>query len=273
VPTTRENTLPARTFWWDRARPIDADVYPLRAVIFDLDGTLADVERDGHRVAFNAAFAEHGLDIVWSVDEYGRLLRFADGQRRIAASLRKRGFGKAADELAGPIHRTKTTLFAEGILDGDLTPRAGLIDLVMSLFVAGIWVAVVTNGRRVWAEPLVRQLVGEGIVETVVTGDDVSRYQPDPEVYLRVLGELGLNSESVLAVQSSASGLRAAVNAGLPTVVVTTDYTAGQNFSGAAAVFDAYDGAKPLIAAGCERLHRRWWADKMRSAVCHQRVS
>ena len=81
-----------RTFWWDVARPAHAVIDPLRAVIFDLDGALADVERDGHRVAFNAAFAEHGLDISWSVAEYGRLVRIADEPRRIASALRRRGW-------------------------------------------------------------------------------------------------------------------------------------------------------------------------------------
>jgi hypothetical protein len=149
---------PSRTFWWDREPPAEADV--LRAVIFDADSALADIERDGHRVAFNAAFAEHGVDVSWSVEEYG-------------AGLRARGFGNSADALAGRIYRTKTTVFGDCVLDGDISPRSGLIDSVMSLFVAGIWVGVVSTQRRAWVETLVRQLIGDGLVETIVTVDDL----------------------------------------------------------------------------------------------------
>ena len=85
-------TCVERTFWWDAGRPADAAVEQLRAVVFDLDGALADVERDGQRLAFNAAFAAHGLDISWTVEEYGRLVRIGDEQRRIASALRSAGF-------------------------------------------------------------------------------------------------------------------------------------------------------------------------------------
>jgi beta-phosphoglucomutase-like phosphatase (HAD superfamily) len=263
----RQGTAPARTFWWDRARPVDADVIPLRAVIFNVDGALADIERDGHRVAFNAAFAECGLDVAWNVDEYGRLLRIGDERRRIASDLRSRGFGKAADELAAPIYRTKKTLFSESILECDVTPRQGLIDLVMSLFVAGVWVGVVSGDRREWVEPLVRQLVGDGLVETIVTADDVTDPTSTPDLYGLALWEFGIAAGGALAVEASAAGLRAAGAAGIATVIVPTDYTAGQDFTGAAAVRPAYDGAEPLLAAGCQRLHRRWWTAKKRGDV------
>ena len=266
VRAIREKTRPTRAFWWDLG-PAVADVSPLRAVIFDLDGALADIERDGHRVAFNAAFAAHGVDIAWTVEEYGRLLRIADERLRIAADLRNRGFGEMADELAAQLHRTKTALFEDHILDGDVSPRPGLIDLIMSLFVAGVWVAVVTSGRRSWAEPLVRQLVGDGLVETIVTADDGAGPRPEPETYELALWELGIGPESALAVGGSASGLRAASAAGLATVVVTTDYTADRDFSAAAAVRSAYDGDAPLLAAGCERLHRWWWTARKRSEI------
>ncbi|MGH3558744.1 MAG: HAD family hydrolase [Mycobacterium sp.] len=235
----------------------------LRAVIFDVDGTLADTERDGHRPSFNAAFAAHGLDIAWGVEEYGQLLNIPGGQCRIAADLRARGFGDRADELAAAVHQTKTAMFREHILD--IEPRPGLVDFVGSLFGAGIRIAVATTGRRAWVTPLVRQLLGEGTFEAIVTGDDVTRLKPDPEVYRRALAELGLAPEDALAVEDSALGLRAALSAGIATIVVTTDYTAGQDFTGAAAVRSTYDGTEPLSAALCQRLHRRWWSARDRT--------
>ncbi len=248
-----------RSFWWDRARCAYADVPALEAVIFDVDGTIADTERDGHRLAFNAAFAHHGLNVYWDVAEYGRLLRITGGERRIAADLLDRGYGQAAGELATAVHRTKTALFRDSILNGDIDPRPGLLDLIWGLHCAGIRIGIATTGRRSWVEPLVRQLIGDGVVEVTITGDDVTRLKPDPEAYQRALHELGIRPDAAMAIEDSAVGLQAARGAGLATVIVTTDYTAHQDFTGAAAVLPGYDGLEPLSARHCKRLHDRWW--------------
>jgi beta-phosphoglucomutase-like phosphatase (HAD superfamily) len=255
-----------RTFWWDRARPIDADLGPLRAVIFDLDGAIADIERDGHRMAFNAAFAAHGLEVVWDTAEYGQLLKIGDSQRRIAASLLRRGFGPAADQLAAEVHSTKTEWYEDCVLDNVVEPRPGLIDTVMSLFVAGVWVGVVSDGPREMAQGLVRQLVGDGLVETIVSADDVTLPARGAEFYELALWEFGITPDAALAVVGGAAGLRTAAEAGLATAVVPTGYTADQDFAGAAAVLPCYDGAEPLLAPGCQDLHRRWWAARKRAA-------
>jgi beta-phosphoglucomutase-like phosphatase (HAD superfamily) len=245
----------SRTFWWEAGRPAHAVVEPLKAVIFDLDGALADVERDGQRLAFNAAFAAHGLDISWTVGEYGRLVCIADEQRRIASALRRRGFGRVSAEIAAHVSRTKNDLFEASVLDGDVTARAGLEDLVNSLFFAGVPVAVVSTGSRSWVDPLVRQLIGDGIASIVVTPDDLPNPGREPDLYGHALWELGLAPESALAVTGTHGGLRAARAAKLATLVVTTGYTVGADFSGAIEVRSGYDG---LLFSGCELLHRRW---------------
>jgi HAD superfamily hydrolase (TIGR01509 family) len=256
-PPTSENST-SSSFWWDR-QSTTVGVPALSAVIFDVDGTLADTERDGHRVAFNEAFAAHGIEISWEPEEYGTLLKITGGRHRIAADLRARGFGGSADGLAADIHRTKTAFFRQRIVAGDVMPRPGLIGLVTSLVDAGIRIAVATTGRRAWVEPLLMQLLGDGIVETVVTGDDVSRLKPDPEVYLRALDLLGLPPQNALVIEDSELGLRASTAAGLATVVVSNDYTADEDFSGAAMVRRGFDGIEPLAASSCRRVHRNWW--------------
>lgn len=252
-------TRATRTFWWDAGRPAVAAVEQLGAVVFDLDGALADIERDGQRSAFNAAFAAHGLDISWSVEEYGRLVCIADEQRRIASALRRRGYGRISAEIAAHVYRTKNDLFEKSVLDGDVTPRAGLDDLVNSLYFAGVPVAVVGTGARVWVDPLVRQLIGDGIAEVIVTPDDLPRPGREPDLHGHALWELGISPESALAVASTPRGLHAARAAKLATLVVTTGYSIGGDFTGAAEVRSSYDG---LLAGGCEVVHRSWWSGR-----------
>ncbi len=232
----------------------------LQAVIFDVDGTLADTERNGHRLAFNDAFAQHGLDITWTPEVYGSLLAIAGGQRRIAHDLRARGFGSRAGRLAQEVHWTKTSLFTGRVLNGEICGRPGLSELIANLRESAVRVAIATTGRRCWVLPLVRHVVGNGIAEVIITGDDVDRLKPDPEVYHRALDALALPPEDVLVVEDSEIGLRAARAAGLATLVVSNGYTADQDFTGAAAVLPGFDAPGQLSAVDCRAVHATWWA-------------
>jgi beta-phosphoglucomutase-like phosphatase (HAD superfamily) len=142
-------------------------------------------------------------------------------------------------------------------------PRAGLIDSVMSLFCAGIWVGVVSTRRREWVETLVRHVVGDGLVETIVTVDDLTDIRTGPgceaELYRLALWELGITPHDALAVTGSGGGLRATMAAELPAVVLA----AGRQCVGAAEIRAGYDGPEPLLASGCRRAHRRWWIDQL----------
>lgn len=231
----------------------------LSAVIFDVDGTIADTEREGHLPAFNAAFLAHGVDVTWSPHEYGRLLRIAGGRHRIAADLRARGFDDSAADLAAEIHKTKTELFRARVVAGGISPRPGLTDLVRKLVNDGIRIAIATTGRAAWVDPLIAKIVGNGVAEVVVTGDDVCRLKPDPAVYRRALDLLGVRPENALAIEDSEIGLRAAAAAGVATVVVTTDYTVDQDFGGAAAVRACFVSPEPLDSDSCRQIHRQWW--------------
>ena len=159
-------TRPARSFWWDRETRTQADV--LRAVIFDADSALPNVEHDD--------------------------------------------------------------------------PTTDLIDAVMSLFVAGIWVGVVSARPRAQVETQVRHLLGDGLVETIVTIDDLSEPSVDlargGELYRLALWELGITPRAALSVAGSCGGLRTEAMAGLPAILV---------------------GNGQLSAASCQQAHRRWW--------------
>jgi len=261
VAPTR-NTWRAGRFWWEpahgAARP--ADPYPLQALVFDLDA-LTDIECDGHRVVFNAAFAAHGLDIAWTPARYRRLLALHDERRRVAAELRARGVCTECDVLlnllADEIVDTKQMMFEEMILAADLTPRPGLADLVVEAFAEGISVAVVADGQRRWVEPLVRELVGEGLVTTLVTADDLAEPMRPADGHRLALADLWVPAERVLAFTGSAHGLRTATAAGLATVVVTG---AGRpELAGAAATRPDYAAPAPLRVEDCRELAANWW--------------
>ncbi|MBW0106670.1 HAD-IA family hydrolase [Pseudonocardia sp. KRD-291] len=222
----------------------------LDAVVFDLDGTLAETERDGHRVAFNAAFAAHQLQLYWDIDRYGDLLTITCGRRRILAGLQERGIcHDDLEGLAARVHRVKTDLFAREVRRGRIGPRPGVRDLVRDLRRSGVRVAVATTGTRAWAEPLIEHLLGPGTAEVTVFGDDVTELTPHAEAYRLALDRLGIRAGRAVAVEDSGPGLRAAVAAGLATVVVTNDYTREHCLDGAALVRADFDEPTPLTTS------------------------
>ena len=129
-----------------------------------------------------------------------------------------------------------------------------LSEAVWDLHCAGIRVAVVTAGHWPAVHRPVRELLGDGAVEVLVTGDEVSRPKPDPEVYRHALWQLGVRPLDAMAVEDSATGLRAAVAAGLTSVVVTTENSAGDDFTGAAAVLSGHEASEQLSVHGCRRM-------------------
>lgn len=221
--------------------PLRAD---LRAVIFDVDGTLADTERDGHRVAFNEAFEAAGLDYRWDVQEYGELLALTGGRRRIAHYLTAQGHD--ADEvaaLAAELHRDKTCRFAALVRTGAMQARPGAAELIKALRAEGIPTAVATTGTGDWVLPLLDTLFGLDVFDVVVTGTDITDLKPDPAVYLETMARLDVTPAGSVAIEDSANGVQAAVAAGLCCVAVVNGYTHEQDLSGAAAVLD--DLARP----------------------------
>lgn len=213
----------------------------LKAVVFDVDGTLADSERDGHRVAFNEAFDDAGLPDRWGIDTYGRLLTVTGGKQRLRTYLVSRGYDQnEATSLATELHRTKTRLFREMVLDGRIPLRPGVRRLVEELREAGVRMFVATTGSRDWVVPLLDHHFDTSAFELTVTGSDVSRLKPDPEVYLEVLRRSGLPGQGVVAIEDSANGLLAAQAAGLGCLVVTNDYTADDHLPNADLVVDGF---------------------------------
>ncbi len=218
------------------------------AVIFDVDGTLVDSERDGHRPAFNQAMAEAGLDFHWDEELYGRLLLTTGGRARLEAFLGPR-LNLASDQLAqlaARIHRRKTEVFLDMVRRGLVPARPGAKRLVEELSLAAVPMAVATTGSRAWVEPLLEQAFGGGRFVAMATGDEAPIRKPDPSVYEIALEQLAAagvavaDRAQVLAVEDSEPGLAAAVGAKVPCLVVVNDYTKDQDFQGAAAEVDGF---------------------------------
>lgn len=210
----------------------------LEAVIFDVDGTLVDSERDGHRVAFNEAFEEAGLTDYWDVDTYGQLLTITGGAKRLRFWLENNGRSPdEAAELAERLHKRKTQIMRRLIADGHVQARPGAHQLVDVLEASGVAMHVATTGTRAWVEPLLKHAFGDRF-ETVITGTEVSDLKPSPAVYLEVLRRTGCKPGRAVAIEDSANGVQAAVAAGLRCLAAYNSYTRNDDLSGATLVAD-----------------------------------
>jgi beta-phosphoglucomutase-like phosphatase (HAD superfamily) len=221
----------------------------LQALVFDVDGTLADTERDGHRPAFNAAFAHAGLPWHWGVDVYGGLLGVTGGKERIRHFCERHDPGfldrPDADEAIAALHADKTRRYVALAASGRIRLRPGVARLVREARAAGTRLAIASTTHPENVMALLEVGLGHdapGWFTVIGAGDVVPRKKPAPDIYIWVTERLGLAPEECLAVEDSSVGLQAAVTAGLPTVVTRSPYTVGDDTTGALAVLPDLSG-------------------------------
>lgn len=217
----------------------------LEALLFDVDGTLANTERDGHRQAFNRAFAEAGLPWHWDVALYGRLLAISGGKERIRHYVEhyRPDFRRPAhfDELVAQLHAAKTRHYTAMLREGAVRLRPGVERLLREARARGLKLAIATTTTPDNVTALLAATLGpQGVswFAEIGAGDVVPAKKPAPDIYYYVLARLGLPAEACLAFEDSENGLRAAQAAGLKTVVTVNEYTRDQDFRGAAIVLD-----------------------------------
>lgn len=228
---------------------------PLQALIFDVDGTLAETERDGHRVAFNRAFADFAVPWHWDVATYGRLLAVTGGKERMAAYWRERETGEPDEALIGRLHRRKNEIYADIVAAGGIPLRPGVARLLAEARERGLRLAIATTTSPQNVDALLRAALGADaaqLFDVVGAGDIVPAKKPAPDIYDWVLAQLRLAPARCVAFEDSVPGLAAARGADLATVIVEGEYSRGANFDGALAVLDSL-GEPDAPAAGRAR--------------------
>ena len=240
----------------------------LEALIFDVDGTLAETE-EVHRAAFNDVFREMGLDWHWDQALYGRLLDVTGGKERIAhfiatagpALVPKAAPGEGMADAIAAMHRRKTDIYNQMVASGGLELRPGVEAVIRTARGAGVRLAIATTTSLPNVESLLRATLGPealDLFEVIAAGDMVRKKKPAPDVFLLALERLGLPAERCLALEDSINGLQSARGAGLATVVTKSAYTAHQRFAGSLSVTGTLaelgeDGGG--IIAALSRLH------------------
>ncbi|MET4130428.1 HAD-IA family hydrolase [Roseovarius sp. MBR-6] len=205
------------------------------ALIFDVDGTLSETE-EVHRRAFNESFADWGLGWHWDRADYARLLKTTGGKERIAAFMAEIG---ASGVDIPALHAAKTARYTALVAKGGMPLRPGVADLIARARAAGQRLAVATTTSRPNVEALCLACLerpAEAVFDVLACGDEVAAKKPAPDVYQLALDRLGLAPEVCLAFEDSRNGLLSALQAGLAVIVTPSAYTAGEDFTGAAAV-------------------------------------
>ncbi len=216
----------------------------LKAIILDVDGTLADTE-EIHRQAFNQAFKEFELDWSWTPKIYGELLAISGGRERIAyygADLI--GEFRSRDKFTRyvrDVHRLKTKIYRELLHDGEIPLRPGVERLLNESRESGLTLAIATNSTFLNLKTLLdRNLPQDWIswFSEIATCDTVTEKKPSPAVYHSALGALHLDPACAIAIEDTVNGCVAATSAGLTTLITTHFFTRSHHFPAASLVVD-----------------------------------
>ncbi|MGH8562208.1 MAG: HAD-IA family hydrolase, partial [Nevskiales bacterium] len=222
----------------------------LQALLFDVDGTLADTEPQGHLPAYNEAFRELGLNWRWSPALYRELLLLPGGKERIVEYLRQHdpALGEHRGEIERDakawverVHRVKSRYFRRLVSTGKVTLRSGVRRLIVDADHAGLRLAIVTNASRGSLEPFLEYTLGKALserIDFIVSGEQVAHKKPAPDLYQLALLKLGVKASECIALEDSSMGLIAATSAGIPTLVTVNDDTRHHVFEDALLVVD-----------------------------------
>jgi len=226
----------------NNTKPADTS---LKAFIFDVDGTLSDTERDGHRVAFNQAFDEYGMDWHWSVETYGKLLAVTGGKERmkfyVEKFLDKDKIPENIEDKIPELHAAKTRHYTELLSTGAIPLRPGVERLINEARERGFRLAIATTTTPENVTALLTHTLGADSIdwfEVIAAGDIVPAKKPAPDIYDYALKEMNLSADECIAFEDSANGIKSSIGANLNTIITINDYTMEHNFTDASIVLD-----------------------------------
>ena len=216
----------------------------LKAIIFDVDGTLANTE-EIHRQSFNEAFTEFGINYVWTAAEYTDLLSISGGKERIIAWFQSRDLGIGDENnqrnLASRIHQRKSEIYRAHLRHGHIAPRPGVVRLIDEALERGIRLGIATSSSRANVETLLDCILDKdalSLFDAIVTSDIVADKKPSPSVYQFALARLGLLQRDCIAIEDTSNGNLAAIASGIMTVITIHEFTIDNDFTGASLVVD-----------------------------------
>eukprot|EP00741_Cyanophora_paradoxa_P024463 tig00022075_g23620.t1 len=215
-----------------------------KALLLDCDGVIADTERDGHRISFNRAFEEFGINAEWGVEEYGELVKIGGGKERMTAYFDQVGWPEAAiakhgggdkKKLIAELHKLKTKLFMDLVGRGELPARPGIVRLVDEAIAADYRISF----------------------DGLFAGDMVSKKKPHPEIYIKASEFLNVPPEKCVVIEDSGIGLEAAKAANMNCIVTLSSYTGGENFNGADAIVPSLDEGNVTLTTLEDLINKR----------------
>ena len=247
------------------AAPVGCRSRTFDALVFDVDGTLADTE-ELHRQAFNEAFFACGIDWRWGPALYADLLQITGGKERIAEYISRQQMPASERgrllRLIPQVHAAKTRIYRELVALGHLHPRSGVVRLMKEARAAGLKLAIASTTSPENVDSLLSASFGKDAprwFSAIATGDVVPRKKPAPDIYTLALERLGITPERAVAFEDSAIGVRSAKAAGLFTVATPSLWTIGQDFALADLMLTSLaDPDKPLYATDERRVGAKY---------------
>jgi HAD superfamily hydrolase (TIGR01509 family) len=238
----------------------------IEALIFDVDGTLADTE-EAHRVAFNLAFERYRLGWTWQRAEYRELLRVTGGKERIASYIETLPIQPAERRrllaMVPDLHAEKTRFYSSFVAEGSVVLRPGVVRLLDEAKSAGCLLAIASTTTAVNIDALLSATLGENgldLFSVIACGDQVRAKKPAPDIFRLALTNLGVAPEHAIAFEDSSNGLRAARAARLATVVTPNYWTETSDFIDASLVLPHLgDPQQPLHGEPGNRLQDTAW--------------